>query len=175
MAPNTWISSEGTRYSPLAVYVPFDEYESGVNQRLTALSDFESFAAPDWDGEGAMAIVSSTVNKAKEILTHVPTHIPAPSAAPGADGTIGMDWENERGTLCIDVGDTSTARFYYDCQRYGAREDSANYLDENFINEVARVLIELFPRRKIRIVSRTKSVSSTAPIATSQSNMVVAA
>jgi hypothetical protein len=65
------------------------------------------FGSPNWDGYGASAIEASTIEAARSFLAMLPSALGPPDVAPGADGTIGLEWafrDRPVRKLFIDVG-----------------------------------------------------------------------
>jgi hypothetical protein len=72
---------------------------------------FQTYAAKfghaDWDGYGASAIQTSTIEAARSFLAMLPSALGPPDVAPGADGTIGFEWafrDRPVRKLFIDIG-----------------------------------------------------------------------
>jgi hypothetical protein len=72
-----------------------------------SLAGYDRYAAPNWDGYGADPITLTTLTAARGFLKILPRTFGEPDIAPGADGTIGLEWVfNNRPLrkLFIDVG-----------------------------------------------------------------------
>jgi hypothetical protein len=77
---------------------------------------YERYNQRNWDGYDAEPITSETVSFAKIILEMLPKTFGEPDIAPGADGTIGLEWIPEAGPLeklFLDVGPGKTWRAYW--------------------------------------------------------------
>lgn len=71
------------------------------------LTGYSRYSIPNWDGYGAKAITSETITAAKRFLRDLPETLGEPDIAPGADGTIGLEWSFRNRTLrklFIDIG-----------------------------------------------------------------------
>jgi hypothetical protein len=57
------------------------------------LQGFEQFTVPDWDGQEAAPVAKADLDFARRLLTSIEPYLPSePDAAPGADGSICMEW-----------------------------------------------------------------------------------
>ena len=56
------------------------------------LDGFERYSLPDWDGEDAAPVSAETIAYTRARLDELPDWLPDPAVAPGADGTIGLEW-----------------------------------------------------------------------------------
>lgn len=71
------------------------------------LRGYERYASPNWDGYDADPITSDTLSASRRLLRMLPSTFGPPDIAPGADGTIGLEWIVTGGPLrklFIDVG-----------------------------------------------------------------------
>ena len=71
------------------------------------LAGYERYASPNWDGFDAEPIARATLASARRFLGLLPDTLGAPDIAPGADGTIGLEWSFTDGQLrklFIDIG-----------------------------------------------------------------------
>lgn len=58
------------------------------------LAGMDEYAFGNWDGEGALPIEAASVAAARAVLGLLPTGLSEPDIAPGADGTIGLEWRS---------------------------------------------------------------------------------
>jgi hypothetical protein len=75
---------------------------------LTAdnFSEYEDYDIPGWDGDDAVPISRSTVDAARLLNSLLPRG-PSPDIAPGARGTIGLEWRRglpDVSYLLVEVG-----------------------------------------------------------------------
>jgi hypothetical protein len=70
--------------------------EERVNQLL---AEYESYDCEGWDGLGSEPITTDTLAAARKLLLAVASGN-MPYVAPGADGSIGMEWLD----IILDVG-----------------------------------------------------------------------
>lgn len=63
------------------------------------LAGFESYQVPGWDGDEAEPVTVEALDRARELLDALPDWMPDPDVAPGADGSIGLDWSQ----ILVDV------------------------------------------------------------------------
>lgn len=72
------------------------------------LDVFNACKAPNWDGEGALAVNLAALSKALLFLSKLPDAIIPPAISADAEGEILFDWQGKQGelfTVCInDVG-----------------------------------------------------------------------
>ena len=71
------------------------------------LFGYERYSVPNWDGYGADPITAETLTAARSLMRMLPSTFGAPDVAPGADGTIGLEWISSSGPLkklYIDIG-----------------------------------------------------------------------
>jgi len=63
---------------------------------------------PNWDGEGAVPIPPQTLDNTRRLLSafsRFPAGFPAPpEITPNPNGTVSLDWSNERGWVTVEVG-----------------------------------------------------------------------
>jgi hypothetical protein len=72
-----------------------------------ALLGYERYLTPNWDGYDADPITPATLSAARTFLGMLPRMFGEPDIAPGADGTIGLEWVfNDRPLrkFFIDIG-----------------------------------------------------------------------
>ncbi len=74
--------------------------------------DYEGYQHQNWDGFGAQRISAEVLSIACELINSVLKSLPLPDAAPGADGTIGLEWWNGDSRVFVDVGPTREVRTY---------------------------------------------------------------
>lgn len=79
-------------------------------------SDYELYSFEGWDGFSAAPITLDTVRAARVFARRLPLEAPRPDIAPGADGTIGFEWNLDRGKgselIFVEVGPDMTIRAY---------------------------------------------------------------
>jgi hypothetical protein len=71
------------------------------------LAGYDRYVGANWDGCGAEPITGVTVASARRFLSLLPDALGAPDIAPGADGTIGLEWlfrDRKLRKLFIDIG-----------------------------------------------------------------------
>lgn len=98
-----------SRRNEYTFFVPLAETNYG-----NLLADFEEFMFPNWDNEGAFPITNETLAVARRILLELPLQYRSPEAAPGADGSVCMEWMWQPGNrkLFIDVGPQTKVLVY---------------------------------------------------------------
>ena len=77
-----------TRLRPKSIGGTYYAAVTGSDQ----FSDYEGYNFSDWDGFGAVAIAEETIHAARRFYSLLPRRVPRPDIAPGADGTIGLEW-----------------------------------------------------------------------------------
>lgn len=83
--------------------------------RARVLSGFDEYFVDNWDGEDSLAISAETMAAAQAFLRWLPPSISDPAAAPGEDGTIGLEWIYTRGKVkktFIDIGPGEHLKLY---------------------------------------------------------------
>lgn len=146
-----FIIQEADSSSALSDYVPFDVYESQATKRAKFLDAFSNYQAPGWDGEDAVAVEPADIDRARTFLRSLPVNVPAPEAAPGADGTICMDWETRAGVVRVDVKDHAIRYFYKLAD--GQKDERVAPVDaEAMYVALGRVFGQLYPRVFTRII-----------------------
>jgi hypothetical protein len=71
------------------------------------LAGYSRYSTPNWDGYGAEAITPETIAAAQRLIRDLPKTFGEPDIAPGADGTIGLEWSFKNRPLkklFIDIG-----------------------------------------------------------------------
>jgi hypothetical protein len=97
-----------------ATTAPFED-EHTVLAR-DPLQHFGKYTVDDWDGYGAEPVTEQTIDSARLFLVLLPVDWREPDLAPGADGTIGLEWVMQRGPLkklFVDVGPGATWSAYW--------------------------------------------------------------
>lgn len=79
-----------------------DAPERALRSPAFAREEWADYSSPDWDGDGAEPITQETVNAATLIA---PLLRGDPDSGPGADGTIGFQWNlSGGGIVVLEVG-----------------------------------------------------------------------
>ncbi len=71
------------------------------------LAGYNRYSIPNWDGYGAKAITLETIAAARRFIRDLPETFGDPDVAPGADGTVGLEWSfrnHPLRKLFIDIG-----------------------------------------------------------------------
>jgi hypothetical protein len=90
-----WVTAEAGGHSPTPINA--DQF----------VSYSAKFGHANWDGYGADPIEPSTIEAARSFMAALPTAFGTPDVAPGADGTIGLEWAFPQWgvrKLFIDIG-----------------------------------------------------------------------
>ena len=67
------------------------------------LSNFEDYAAPNWGGEGEKPVTTTAVSMTRKVIAAL-QELGEPDACPGADGSIGLEWNlGGESRLFVDV------------------------------------------------------------------------
>jgi hypothetical protein len=78
-----------------------------IARKADPLAGYERYAGTNWDGCGAEPITRATLASARLFLSRLPDTLGAPDVAPGAEGTIGLEWsfrDQKVRKLFIDIG-----------------------------------------------------------------------
>jgi hypothetical protein len=108
---------------------------------FASIDDYRAYDTVGWDGYDAQPITSETLGAAKDLIKLLPATAPTPSVAPGADGTIGLEWRFTTGPLrklFIDVGPSEKIVIYSEPIRGYPETRTWNSLDE--LNPTSAVL-----------------------------------
>lgn len=87
-----------------------------ISRNVDPLAGYERYASANWDGHDADPITRMTLAAARRFLRQLPDTLGAPEIAPGADGTIGLEWSFKDGPLrklFIDIGPGSVWSGYW--------------------------------------------------------------
>lgn len=148
---------EGTssEWAPIAVgYFTFSEERTTVEAPWTPIKKLSSFVLngygayerPNWDGFGSHPISSLTLSAAHELLNTLNSEIPAPEAAPGGDGTIGLEWWNGKARLFIDVGPKLDVRTYFNPGNGKSSEEFFQWGDSRLGAHLEKLFGQLYGR-----------------------------
>jgi hypothetical protein len=83
------------------------------------LEMYEQYSKPNWDGSDAKPITAETLRYARWLLSLIPDTFGPPDIAPSADGSIGLEWVPESGSLrklFLDIGPGQKWRAYWSRQ-----------------------------------------------------------
>lgn len=73
-----------------------------------SFTEFESYEMPNWDGNDAAPITKETISGARRFNLSLPRELPPADLAPGADGTIGLEWRHgppeSRRFVIVEIG-----------------------------------------------------------------------
>jgi hypothetical protein len=86
------------------------------NPKTDPLEGYEQYSEPNWDGHDAEPITAETLHYARWLLKVIPETFGPPDIAPSADGSIGLEWVPERGSLqklFLDIGPGQDWRAYW--------------------------------------------------------------
>ncbi len=85
-------------------------------RNVDPLAGYERYASANWDGHNADPVTRATLTAARRFLRQLPDTLGAPDIAPGADGTIGLEWsfkDRPLRKLFIDIGPDSVWSGYW--------------------------------------------------------------
>jgi hypothetical protein len=77
------------------------EYSTAFN-----VIDSVSFTEANWDGEGALPVLSSTKQNAKHALGDMLPVVAAPEINPNPNGTLSFEWQTSQGKAHMEIGNT---------------------------------------------------------------------
>ncbi len=110
------------------------------------LSGFDVYMNRNWDGLDADPITQGTIDAARELIGALPTDVAPPDVAPGADGTIGLEWISDSGPLrklYLDVGPGKVWRAYWRRTSGETGRVSHQAIDEEISGQIAAFFKEL--------------------------------
>jgi hypothetical protein len=84
--------------------------------KANSLEGYEQYSEPNWDGYNAEPITAETLQYARWLLKVIPETLGPPDIAPSADGSIGLEWVPESGSLrklFLDIGPGQEWRAYW--------------------------------------------------------------
>jgi hypothetical protein len=80
------------------------------------LEGYEQYSQANWDGHSAESITAETLQYARWLLKAIPETFGPPDIAPSGDGSIGLEWVPESGSLhklFLDIGPGPEWRAYW--------------------------------------------------------------
>jgi hypothetical protein len=98
------------------------------------LAGYERYASPNWDGFDAEPVTRATLASARRFLRLLPDTFGAPDIAPGADGTIGLEWsftDRPLRKLFIDIGPGNVWSGYWRLASGGRETLPQRLIDED--------------------------------------------
>jgi hypothetical protein len=122
----------------------FLEPQSTAQDVQDIFAEYDAFAEAGWDGEDAVPITSETIVLARLLLKNSEV-FGAPDAAPGADGSVGLEWWNGAGRLFVDIGPGKKIIVYTNLGN--PVERPFQWGDEQLVPYLARQFALLFPER----------------------------
>lgn len=103
-----------------------------IHNAEAALDGFEQYITPGWDGEDAAALHPSDLDFARNLLREIGPYMGKPDAAPGADGSICMEWiagtEYGFNKMFLDIGPGDRVLTY---ARFGDRQGIERHFRKN--------------------------------------------
>jgi hypothetical protein len=84
--------------------------------QIDRLDGYEQYSQTNWDGHNAEPITAETLQYARWLLKVIPETFGQPDIAPSADGSIGLEWVLESGSLhklFLDIGPGREWRAYW--------------------------------------------------------------
>ncbi len=111
---------------------------------ISALQDYDSYQVANWDGGGARPIAKTTLSAARSLLDSLRLEIPSPEAAPGADGTIGLEWWNGNARLFVDIGPGSEIRTYFNPGDGQSSEEAFQWGDAHLKGHLEKLFKQLY-------------------------------
>lgn len=94
----------------LGASVSLDEAFRGTAYSLAAIA--EDAGEDDWDGFGARAVTSSTVEKARAFLRNLPSTVEMPEVSAHPDGELSFYWaRGPQNTLVVSVSSAGRLSF----------------------------------------------------------------
>jgi hypothetical protein len=87
-----------------------------IARSVDPLAGYEHYASANWDGHDAAPITRTTLTAGRRFLRLLSDTFAAPDIAPGADGSIGLEWWFKDGPLrklFIDIGPGSVWSGYW--------------------------------------------------------------
>jgi hypothetical protein len=134
-APDASETSAGLRYSAETIL--------GLRALSKDISDIYARCQLDnWDGDGATAISIAAYMHAVQLLRHLPSDLPLPSAHPDSDGYIELEWYQAGKTFSILIGARLTlfwAGYYSHDKRRSGREPFDGTFPTDLTVEIKKV------------------------------------
>jgi hypothetical protein len=112
----------------------------------SVLRGYEVYGVANWDGDGAEPITQDTREIASKLLEGLVSQLGAPDAAPGADGSIGLEWWKGPARLFIDVGPQRQIRTYLNLGNIKPEEEVFQWGDATLKTHFSSLVDQLSPR-----------------------------
>jgi hypothetical protein len=125
-----------------------------ISDRERALNAVLSMASleDDWDGYGAAAIPPDIIRMAYAIISSLQDYVPAPEISPNPNGTISLEWENERGRAHLEIGRTRYSLYF-------KREGLATLYNDGAVAQIDDSMRNLLDEMFSPIPSRDYTIS----------------
>jgi hypothetical protein len=130
----------------LVIVAAFTAHALSSDPRADILSGFDGYKTADWDGYGAEPISQETIDAAREFLTLIPNTLGDPEIAPGADGTVDLEWVLRDGALrklFIDIGPGRLWTAYWRRELGEKRTLPRQRIDEHTPEHLAKLFSDL--------------------------------
>ena len=134
---HTWFSNSASGVVTISTAL----YQS----RSELLHGFEAYSIEGWDGYDAEPLSKNALDAARDWLDALPHWIPNPDIAPGADGSIGIDWTYDFGSLYVDVYSDGSLRLFQDIDNLWPRDATSKPDPDAFSDRISPLLDGLRP------------------------------
>jgi hypothetical protein len=127
------VSSSGYAPASASLYSTSTSSLSSLNllERQSAIAAIQSMKSlrENWDGYGAASIPAHISNTAATFVSSLAAHIPTPEVSANSNGTISLEWENERGRAHLEIGITKYSLYF-------RRPQGIPLYRDGFVNEL---------------------------------------
>jgi hypothetical protein len=106
----------------------------------------QEFAAPDWDGEGALAASARAAQNAVLLIRALPAGLPEPEICVEPDGGFSLDWaRSQRSLISVSVGESdrlAVAWLHGDASGHGVEHFDGASVPDRILQGIERVMVD---------------------------------
>ena len=103
------------------------------------------YAAPGWDGSGALPISTGALRDAWALAQCLPPSLACPDVVPEPSGSLGFEWRNRQGAILAVSLDGKGGIYYAADLNAGRRCSAASRFVETLPPELLEILLDHFP------------------------------
>jgi len=80
-------------------------YVTAKSKTIEMIEELENLSA-NWDGYQALPIHPDAIRAAKGLVDSLPTHFVTADVCPNPNGTVSLEWQNDKGRAHLEIGKT---------------------------------------------------------------------